>query len=95
MLFIRLSSQRRAVFLATFLAIIHLDRFKLDLLMVVDVISIFFIGILYTYLVLKTGSLFQGIILHYTQDFFIYLVQNIPRGDKTLASSLLFAAGGE
>jgi hypothetical protein len=59
--------------------------------MVVDVISIFFIGLLFTYLVLKTGSLLPAIVFHYIHDIFVLLVQNTPGADETLASALLYA----
>jgi len=90
-LFLRLFSERRAIFLAAFLfAIIHLDPLNMDLHIIVDVISIFFMGLLFTYLVLKTGSLLPAIIFHYVHDIFINLVQNTPGADETMAAGLLF-----
>jgi hypothetical protein len=46
--------------------------------------------LLYTYLVLKTGSLLPGIVFHYVHDIFVLLVQNTPGADETLASALLY-----
>ena len=91
LLFMRILPKQRAVIMATFLfAIIHLDPLKIDLHIIVDVISIFFMGLLFTYVVLKTGSLLPAIIFHYVHDIFINLVQNTPGADETLASTLLF-----
>ena len=58
--------------------------------MMVDVVGIFFMGLLFTYLVLKTGSLLPGIVFHYVHDIFVLLVQNTPGADKVLASVLLY-----
>jgi len=91
-LFMRLYPKRRAVFLATFLfALVHLDPLDLNLHEVVDVISVFFIGLLYTYLVLKTGSLLPAIVFHYVHDIFLLLVQNTPGVDQVLAQTLLYS----
>jgi membrane protease YdiL (CAAX protease family) len=91
-LFMRVFPGRKAVFFATFLfAVVHLNPLDLSLPMVVDVISIFFIGLLLTYLVLKTGSLLPAIVFHYIHDVFVLLVQNTPGADETLASALLYA----
>ena len=90
-LFMRIFPKRRAVIVATFLfAIVHLNPGNLSLLHIVDVISIFFMGLLFAYVVLKTGSLLPAIIFHYVHDIFINLVQNTPGVDETLASALLF-----
>jgi hypothetical protein len=48
-------------------------------------------GLLFTYLVLKTGSLLSAIVFHYVHDIFVLLVQNTPGADETLASALLYA----
>jgi membrane protease YdiL (CAAX protease family) len=91
-LFMRVFPKRKAVFFATFLfAVVHLNPLNLNLPMVVDVISIFFIGLLCTYLVLKTGSLLPAIVFHYVHDIFVMLVQNTPGANETLASGLLYA----
>jgi membrane protease YdiL (CAAX protease family) len=58
--------------------------------MIVDVVSIFFMGLLFTYLVLKTGSLLPAIVFHYVHDIFVPLAQNTPGADETLASALLY-----
>jgi membrane protease YdiL (CAAX protease family) len=90
-LFMRLYPERKAVFLSAFLfAVIHLNPLGIDLKMIVDVVSIFFMGLLFAYVVLKTGSLLPAIIFHYVHDIFIYLVQNTPGADETLASALLY-----
>jgi membrane protease YdiL (CAAX protease family) len=91
-LFMRVYPLRRAVFLSTFLfAVCHLNPMGINLEMIVDVVSIFFMGLLFTYLVLKTGSLLPAIVFHYVHDIFLLLVQNTPGADKTLASALLYA----
>ena len=90
-LFMRLFPKRRAAVLATFLfAMAHLDSLTPNLDMIVDIISIFFMGLLFTYLVLKTGSLLPGIIFHYLHDVFLFLVQNTPGADQVLATTLLY-----
>jgi len=91
-LFMRLFKLRKAVFLSTFLfAVVHLNPMAMNVKMIVDVISIFFMGLLFTYLVLKTGSLLPAIVFHYVHDIFVLLVQNTPGADETLASVLLYA----
>jgi membrane protease YdiL (CAAX protease family) len=83
---------RKGVFLAAFLfAILHLNPLKLNLDNIVDVISILFIGLFCTYLVLKPGSLLPAITFHYLHDIFALLVQNTPGANETLASALLYA----
>jgi membrane protease YdiL (CAAX protease family) len=59
--------------------------------MVVDFISVFFMGLLFNYLALKTGSLLPGIIFHYLHDIFLYLVQNTPGADEVFAATLLYS----
>jgi membrane protease YdiL (CAAX protease family) len=90
-LFMRLYPERKAVFLAALLfAVAHLNPMAIDLDRIVDVVSIFFMGLLFTYLVLKTGSLLPAIVFHYVHDIFLLLVQNTPGADETLASALLY-----
>jgi membrane protease YdiL (CAAX protease family) len=91
-LFMRIYPQRKAVFFSTLLfAVAHLNPMALSPEMIVDVVSIFFMGLLFTYLALKTGSLLPGIVFHYVHDIFLLLVQNTPGADETLASVLLYA----
>ena len=91
-LFMRLYPRRKAVFLASFLfAAAHLNPMRLSLGTLVDVLSIFFMGLLFTYVVLKTGSLLPAIVFHYVHDIFLLVVQHTPGADETLASALLFA----
>ena len=86
----RLYRRRAAVLWTTFIfAAVHLSAIRLDV--VVDVVSIFFMGLLFAYLVLKTGSLLPGIVFHYTHDIFVNLVQNTPGANETTASVLLYA----
>jgi len=90
-LFMRLYPQRKAVFFATFLfAVVHFNPLNVSVAMLVDVLSIFFMGLLFTYLVLKTGSLLPAIVFHYVHDIFVLLVQNTPGADELQASALLF-----
>jgi len=91
-LFMRLYPLRKAVFFSTFLfAVVHLNPMAMNVKMIVDLISIFFMGLLFTYLVLKTGSLLPAIVFHYVYDIFVLLVQNTPGADETIASVLLYA----
>jgi len=77
--------------MSTFLfAVVHLNPLAFSLDHLVDVISIFFMGLLFTYVVLKTGSLLPAIIFHYVHDIFVLLVQNTPGADETIASVLLY-----
>ena len=91
-LFMRAFPKRRAIITSTFLfAVIHLNPMNISIATLVDVVSIFFMGLLFTYLVLKTGSLLPAIVFHYVHDIFIFLVQNTPDADEILASTLLYA----
>jgi len=91
-LFMRIYPLRKAVFLSTFLfAVVHLNPMAINMEMIVDVVSIFFMGLLFTYLVLKTGSLLPAIVFHYVYDIFVLLAQNTPGADETLAMVLLYA----
>lgn len=91
-LFMRVFPMRRAVLSATFLfAVIHLNPMAISIEMIVDVVSIFFMGLLFTYLVLKTGSLLPAIVFHFVHDIFVLLVQNTPGADKIPALVLLYA----
>ena len=90
-LFMRVFPLRRAVFFSALLfAAAHLNPMAIDLGTIVDVVSIFLMGLLFTYLVLKTGSLLPAIVFHYVHDVFLLLVHNTPGADETLASALLF-----
>jgi membrane protease YdiL (CAAX protease family) len=91
-LFMRVFPLRRAVFFSTFLfAVIHLNPMEINIEIIVDVVSIFFMGLLFTYLVLKTGSLLPAIVFHYVHDIFVLMVQNTPGADETIALVLLYA----
>ena len=90
-LFMRMYPQRKSLVLSSLLfAVIHLKSFALDLHMVVDLISIFFMGLLFAYVVLKTGSLLPAIIFHYFHDIFVNLVQNTPGADQVVSEGLLY-----
>lgn len=90
-LFLRRYPQRKAVVLSAVLfAALHL-RADLSLEMFVDIVSIFFMGLLFAYLALKTGSLLPGIVFHYVHDIFLFLVQNTPGADETRSAALLYA----
>lgn len=91
-LFMRIYPQRKAIFFSAFLfAVVHLNPMAINLEGIVDVVSIFFMGLLFTYLVLKSGSLLPAIIFHYVHDIFVLLVQNTPGAAETLAAVLLYA----
>jgi membrane protease YdiL (CAAX protease family) len=91
-LFMRLFPLRRAVLLSAFLfAVVHLNPLEISIDLIVDVVSIFFMGLFFAYLVLKTGSLLPAIVFHYVHDIFVLLVQNTPGSDQTLASVLVYA----
>ena len=68
----------------------HLDYAPIGQELVVDLISIFFMGLLFTYLALKTGSLLPGIIFHYVHNGFVLLVQDTPGAEEPLASVLFY-----
>ncbi|MCX6565045.1 MAG: CPBP family intramembrane metalloprotease [Candidatus Aminicenantes bacterium] len=88
-LFMRLYPRRRAVLLSAFLfAMMHLSVPSLEV--AVDLISLFFMGLLFVYVVLKTGSLLPAIIFHYVHDVFVNWVQNTPGADNVLSSALLY-----
>lgn len=90
-LFLRIFPQRRAVILSAVLfAIAHLRLDEFDMLMVIDLVSIFFMGLLFAYVVLETGSLLPTIIFHYVHDIFLNLVQNTPGADGTMKEAMLF-----
>jgi membrane protease YdiL (CAAX protease family) len=90
-LFMRILPTKKAIFVSTLLfAIVHLNFMAISLDLLVDVVSIFFIGLLFTYLVLKTGSLLAAMVFHYVHDIFVLLVQNTPGADETMASVLLY-----
>jgi len=90
-LFMRIYPRRKAVFVATFLfAVVHLNPLNVSIDMLVDVLSIFFMGLLFTYIVLKTGSLFPAMVFHYVHDIFVLLVQNTPGANEFRASALLY-----
>lgn len=90
-LFMRIVPRRKAIFFSTFLfAIVHLDPLNVSIHRLVDVLSIFFMGLLFTYIVLKTGSLLPAIVFHYVYDIFVLLVQNTPGAAEFQASALLF-----
>lgn len=90
-LFIRIYPQRKAIFFSSFLfAVAHLRSMALSMEMIVDLVSLFFIGLLFIYIVLKTGSLLPAIIFHYIHDIFVLLVQNTPGADKVPAATLLY-----
>ncbi|MEW5871037.1 MAG: CPBP family intramembrane glutamic endopeptidase [Chloroflexota bacterium] len=88
-LFMRLYPQSRAALLAAFVfAVLHLGALNLEA--VIDLLSLFFMALLFTYVVLKSGSLLPAIVFHYVHDIFINLVQNTPGADPTLALALLY-----
>jgi len=59
--------------------------------MIVDAVSLFFMGLLFIYIILKTCSLLPAIVFHYVHDIFVLLVQNTPGADKVLAAALLYS----
>ena len=89
-LFMRLSPPRKAVLVSSFLfAVLHLNPMAIDAGVILDVTGVFFMGLLFAYMVLKTGSLLPAIVLHYVYDIFVLFVQNTPGADETLAQVLL------
>jgi len=70
---------------------VHLGSIALTLEMIVDLVSIFFMGLLFIYIVLKTGSLLPAIVFHYVHDIFVLLVQNTPGANKVLATIFLYS----
>ncbi len=91
-LFMRLYSKRRAVLLSCFLfAMAHIRSMVLNAEQIVDLVSIFFMGLLFAYITLKTGSLLPAVIFHYVHDIFVLFVQNTPGADKILSAVLLYS----
>jgi len=87
----RMYSRRKAVlWMTTIFALVHLNIMDVTFAAVVDVVSIFFIGLLFVYLVLKTGSLLPAIVFHYVHDVFVLLVQNAPGASEPMVSVLLY-----
>lgn len=87
----RFYSRRKAVlWMTTVFALVHLNIMDVTFAAVVDVVSIFFIGLLFVYLVLKTQSLLPAIVFHYVHDVFVLLVQNAPGASEPMVSILLY-----
>jgi membrane protease YdiL (CAAX protease family) len=87
----RMYSRRKAVLWTNAIfALAHLGITDVTASAIVDVVSIFFMGLLFTYVVLKTGSLLPAIVFHYVHDVFVLLVQNAPGASEPMASALLF-----
>lgn len=59
-------------------AVCHITGFTLGA--VVEVISVFIIGLTFSFVALRTRALIAGIIYHYIHDAFLFLVQN-PNGE--------------
>ena len=76
---------------AVIFAIVHLNVMNLTVAGVVDVVSIGFMGLLFIFVVLETGSLLPAIVFHYVHDVFVYLVQNTPGASEPLQSVLFYA----
>jgi membrane protease YdiL (CAAX protease family) len=93
-LFMRLYPRRKAVCLSAFVfAMMHfrVPTPKEGLAeIIVDLISLFFIGLFFTYVVLKTGSLLAAMVCHYVYDIFVIWAQQTPGADKVVQQSLLF-----
>ena len=70
---------------------VHMNPVALNPEHIVDLVSIFFMGLLFAYIVLKTGSLLPAVIFHYVHDIFVLLVQNTPEADKILSAMLLYS----
>jgi membrane protease YdiL (CAAX protease family) len=72
------SLKRAFIWQIIIFGICHIKNF--DLLSLVDAFSVLIISITYTYLAVKTKSLFSGIIAHFLYDSFLFVVQ-IPKGE--------------
>lgn len=73
---------KQAIFWTTFVfTLCHFKEVSIEHF--VDLISIFFMGLLFVYVILKTGSLLPAMIFHYVHDIFVNLVQNTPSADQT------------
>jgi membrane protease YdiL (CAAX protease family) len=59
-------------------ALCHITGFTLEALF--EVISVFIIGITFSFVALRTRALIAGIVYHYIHDAFLFLVQN-PNGE--------------
>ncbi|MBN1458662.1 MAG: CPBP family intramembrane metalloprotease [Armatimonadetes bacterium] len=96
----RLYSTKKAIAWSVFIfAIVHINPAAFGgevdgmtrVMNVVDIVSIGFMGLAFTYAVLKTGSLLPAIVFHYVHDIFVYLVQETPGATEPAKSALLFA----
>lgn len=88
-LFMRLYPRRKAVLLSALVfAMLHLGVLSLEAF--VDLLSLFFMALLFAYVVLKSGSLLPAMLFHYVHDIFVLLVQNTPGADPALALALLY-----
>lgn len=88
---VRFMTQRRAVLWVTAVfAVVHLNFMNVTFEGIVDMVSLFFIGLLFAYLVLETGSLLPAIVFHYVHDIFVLLVQNTPGAEEPMASIRLY-----
>ena len=87
----RYFSRRKAVlWMTAVFALIHLNIMDVTFAAILDVVSIFFIGLLFVYLVLETGSLLPAMVFHYVHDVFVLLVQNAPGASEPMVSILLY-----
>jgi membrane protease YdiL (CAAX protease family) len=87
----RFYRRRKAVLVMTAVfAVVHLNIADVTVAEIVDIVSIFLIGLLFVYLVVETGSLLPAIVFHYLHDVFVLLVQNTPGADEPMASGLLY-----
>ncbi|MBN2566312.1 MAG: CPBP family intramembrane metalloprotease [Candidatus Eisenbacteria bacterium] len=88
---LRFYTRRKAVlWMTAIFAIVHINVADMTLWGAVDIVSIFFMGLLFALLVLRTGSLLPAIVFHYVHDVFVLLVQNTPGADEATASILLY-----
>ncbi len=88
---IRLYGTKKGVLWSTFIfAVVHFNAGNVTVEHIVDIVSIFFMGLLFAYITLKTGSLLPAIVFHYVHDIFVYLVQNAPGADPMRFSIYLY-----
>jgi len=85
------SLKKASLIQAALFALAHLSGFSL--LALVDIISVFFIGLLFTYTAVKTRSLIPGIIFHYLHDTFVLYAQPPERLMTSFSSNASFYGG--
>ncbi len=79
--------KKAAIIQSIIFGIAHFQSF--EFWSIVDIISVIFIGLGFTYVAYKTNSLIPGILFHFLHDAFLFLVQ-IPDGYYGTYENIIF-----